>query len=88
MTRQATKPSRSRRRRGSPGSSWRSGTSTTSLRRHKLTLKVDGKLAAEVIDNDPKQFDAAGILGLQLHSGPPTVAQFKDVRVKIIKAAE
>ena len=45
-------------------------------------------LAAEVIDNDPKQFDAAGILGLQLHSGPPTVAQFKDVRVKIIKAAE
>jgi hypothetical protein len=52
---------------------------------HKLTLKVDGKLAAEVIDDDPKQFDAAGILGLQLHSGPPTVAQFKDVRVKIMK---
>ena len=55
---------------------------------HKLTLKVDGKLAAEVTDDDPNQFDAAGILGLQLHSGPPTVAQFKDIRVKIIKPAE
>jgi hypothetical protein len=54
---------------------------------NKLTLKVDDRLAAEVIDNDPKWFAAAGILGLQLHSGPPTVAQFKDIRVKIIKAA-
>ena len=54
---------------------------------NKLTLKVDDRLAAEVIDNDPKWFAAAGILGLQLHSGPPTVAQFKDIRVKIIKPA-
>ena len=52
---------------------------------NKLTLKVDDRLAAEVIDNDPKWFAAAGILGLQLHSGPPTVAQFKDIRVKILK---
>ena len=55
---------------------------------HKLTLKVDGKLVAEVTDDDPKQFDPSGILGLQLHSGPPTVAQFKDIRVKVIRPAE
>ena len=55
---------------------------------HRLTLKVDDRLAAEVIDNDPKQFDSQGILGLQLHSGPPTEVQFKDIRVKILKAAE
>jgi hypothetical protein len=55
---------------------------------NRITLKVDDRLAAEVIDNDPKQFDAQGILGLQLHSGPPTVVQFKDIRVKILKAAE
>jgi hypothetical protein len=55
---------------------------------HRITLKVDGRLTAEVVDNDAKEFDAAGILGLQLHSGPPTVAQFKDIRVKILKAAE
>ena len=54
---------------------------------NRLTLTVDGRLAAEVIDNDAKQSDAEGILGLQLHSGPPTVAQFKDVRLKIIKPA-
>lgn len=52
---------------------------------HRITLKVDGRLVAEVIDNDPKQFDPGGILGLQLHSGPPTVAQFKDIRLKILK---
>ena len=55
---------------------------------NRITLKVDGRLAAEVVDNDPRQFDPAGILALQLHSGPPTVAQFKDVRLKILKPAE
>ena len=54
---------------------------------NRITLKVDGRLAAEVIDHDPKQFDAAGILALQLHSGPPTVAEFKDVRLKVLKPA-
>ena len=53
----------------------------------RLTLRVDGRLAAEVVDNDPKQQDLAGILGLQLHSGPPTTAQFKDIRMKILKPA-
>ena len=55
---------------------------------NRITLKVDGRLAAEVIDNDPRHFDPAGILALQLHSGPPTVAQFKDVRLKVLKPAE
>jgi hypothetical protein len=55
---------------------------------NRITLKVDGRLAAEVIDNDPAQFDAAGILALQLHSGPPIVAQFKDVRLKVLKRAD
>ena len=36
----------------------------------------------------PQQFDAVGILALQLHSGPPTVAQFKDVRLKVLTPAE
>jgi hypothetical protein len=55
---------------------------------NRITLRVDGRLAAEVIDGDPAQFDAAGILALQLHSGPPTVAQFKDVRLKVLKRAD
>lgn len=47
-----------------------------------LALKVNGQLVAEVVDNDPKQRDPSGILGLQLHSGPPTKAQFKNIRLK------
>ncbi|MEI7946073.1 MAG: family 16 glycoside hydrolase [bacterium] len=52
-----------------------------------LTLKVNGRLVAETFDNDPQSQDLQGILGLQLHTGPPTTAQFKDIRLKIIKPA-
>jgi len=48
----------------------------------RLTLKVNGKLVAEVIDSDPKQQDLSGLLALQLHSGPPMTVQFKDIRYK------
>jgi hypothetical protein len=54
----------------------------------RLTLNVDGRLAAEVLDNDPSQRDLSGILGLQLHTGPPTTAQFKDIQLKILKTAD
>lgn len=47
-----------------------------------LTLKVNGRIMAETIDNDPKQQDFTGILALQLHSGPPMRVQFKDIRLK------
>ena len=47
-----------------------------------ITLKIDGRLLAEVVDGDPKQQDFAGILGLQLHSGPPMKVQFKNIRLK------
>jgi len=47
-----------------------------------ITLKVDGRTVAEVVDNDPAQFEAEGILALQLHSGPPMTVQFKDIELK------
>lgn len=53
----------------------------------KITLKVNDRLVAEVIDHDPRRSDLHGLLGLQLHSGPETVVQFKDIRLKILKAA-
>lgn len=52
----------------------------------RLTLEVDGRVAAEVVDNDPKQQDFSGILGLQLHTGPPTTVQFKDIELKVTGA--
>jgi hypothetical protein len=54
----------------------------------RLTLNVNGHLAAEVVDNDPSQRDLSGILGLQLHTGPPTTAQFKDIQLKILKTRD
>jgi len=48
----------------------------------KFSLRVNGKLIAEVTDNDDDSFEATGILALQLHTGPPMKAQFKDIRLK------
>jgi hypothetical protein len=50
-----------------------------------LTLRVDGRLAAEVEDRDRVRSDLRGALALQLHSGPPSVAQFKDIRLKVLR---
>jgi len=52
-----------------------------------LTLKVNGELVAEALDDDAKRQAFSGILGLQLHSGPPTTVQFKDIRLKVLKPA-
>ncbi len=54
----------------------------------KLTLRVNGLLAAEVVDEDRRRRAFQGVLGLQLHSGPPSVVQFKNIRLKILKPAE
>ena len=48
----------------------------------EITLKINGRVIAQVTDQDPANFDAAGILALQLHSGPEMVVQFKDLRLK------
>lgn len=53
----------------------------------RLTLHVDGRRAAEVEDGDPHRFEAQGAFALQLHSGPPTLVQFKDIHLKILKPA-
>ena len=54
----------------------------------KITLRVNGELIAEVEDNDPRRAERQGILALQLHSGPPTVTEFRNVRLKILKPAD
>lgn len=49
---------------------------------NRISLRVDGRLAAELEDGDPRRVDLSGLIGLQLHSGPPTVVQFKDIQLK------
>jgi hypothetical protein len=51
-------------------------------RGNHLALAINGTLVAECTDNDPQQFEPLGILALQLHTGPPMKAQFRNVRIK------
>ena len=53
----------------------------------KISLRVNGQLIAEVEDNDPRRAEPQGILALQLHSGPPTVTEFRNIRLKLLKPA-
>jgi len=46
---------------------------------------VNGQLAAEIIDVHPEKRAAKGVIALQLHSGPPMKAEFKDMRIKLDK---
>jgi len=57
-------------------------------RSEHIILKLNGKVTAEVIDNDRKQRELSGVLALQLHSGPPMTVQFKDIRLKRLKLQE
>lgn len=49
---------------------------------------VNGELAAEIIDADPAKSSASGLLGLQLHAGPPMKAEFKNIRLRLLKAGD
>lgn len=51
-------------------------------RDNHITLKINGDVTAELIDNEPSGLDRSGLLALQLHSGPPMKIEFKDIRLK------
>ncbi len=48
----------------------------------QITVKVNGHLMSEVIDNQSSENERQGILALQIHSGPPMTVQFKNIRLK------
>ncbi len=54
----------------------------------RIILKLNGKVTAEIIDNESRQRELSGVLALQLHSGPPMTVQFKDIRLKRLKMQE
>ena len=47
-----------------------------------ITLEINGKVTAVVVDHDQKNRDRSGVLALQLHAGPPMAVQFKDIQLK------
>jgi len=51
-------------------------------RGNRITLTVNGKTTADVVDNEEKNRELFGVLALQLHAGPPMKIEFKDIQLK------
>jgi type 1 glutamine amidotransferase len=51
-------------------------------RGNELTHIINGRVTAEVTDNQPEKGAKSGILALQLHAGPAMTVQFKNIRIK------
>lgn len=54
----------------------------------ELRHYVNGKLAAVIEDTHPEKAALKGLIALQLHAGPPMKAEFRNIRLREIKAAE
>ncbi len=52
-----------------------------------FTISINGKVMCELADRQTDQFDRSGLLGLQLHAGPPMKVEFKDIRLKRLPLA-
>jgi hypothetical protein len=46
---------------------------------------INGVQTVDVTDEDEKHAPKEGILALQIHTGPPMVVQFKDMKLKTDK---
>jgi len=51
-------------------------------RGNEITLAINGKTTAKVIDEDKTDREFTGVLALQLHSGPPMKVEFRDIQLK------
>jgi type 1 glutamine amidotransferase len=55
---------------------------------NQLTHIINGRVTAQVTDNQVKNRARSGILALQLHAGPAMTVQFKNVRIKRTRLAD
>ena len=49
---------------------------------NRLQHYVNGVLMSDVTDNDPVNRKMAGLLGVQVHVGPPMKVEYRDIRLK------
>ncbi len=49
---------------------------------NKLSHYINDTLMSETIDEQPTKAATKGILALQIHTGPPMVVQFKNIKIK------
>jgi type 1 glutamine amidotransferase len=47
-----------------------------------LVVKINGNVTADVTDEEAEQFKNKGLIGLQIHVGPPMKIEFKDILLK------
>ena len=59
---------------------------TITCRGNHIVQCLNGYQTVELIDDDPQQRTLEGYLALQIHAGGPMVVEFKDIRVKYLKA--
>lgn len=52
---------------------------------NKLQHYINGKLMCEVTDNDAANRKMEGLIGVQVHVGPPMKVEYKDLMIKILK---
>ncbi len=55
---------------------------------NRLIHKINGQVTSEVVDEQPEKSAASGLIGLQVHAGPPMRIEFKDLRLKRLPAAK
>lgn len=53
-----------------------------------ITLKINGKLMSETVDNHEGERDFSGKLALQLHSGPASKIEFRNLELKDLGKTE
>lgn len=46
---------------------------------------LDGKVMSVAVDEDPANFRKTGLIGLQVHSGPPMTINLKNIRIRALK---
>ncbi|MEM9346407.1 MAG: DUF1080 domain-containing protein [Planctomycetota bacterium] len=47
-----------------------------------IQIFINGKLFTDYIEKDEKFIDSKGVIGLQLHSGPPSIRYYRKIRIK------
>lgn len=50
---------------------------------NKLSHYINGVLMSEIVDDDEKNRKMNGLIGLQLHTGPPMKIEYKNVRLVV-----
>lgn len=56
-------------------------------RGNRLTHVINGRVTAEVIDDDSAQAAKSGVLAFQVHVGPPMTVQFRNIQLKRLSAS-